>query len=717
MKKRIFTAVLAALILLLPLLYGCGGGVSEGVRVVQRYLSAIASGDYAAAYNCLSTNVRYTEAMRLSDEAEGKEQRADTISEEQFVSRYTNIFDALGIEEVTWEITNAVEGSIVCIVDYDVTYRSSFAGDIARSFHVEINVQGGAWTIDWSPALIFPEMTWGDTVATATLSAARGEILADGVAVAKNVDKCTVYAAPSKIEDEEAFCHSVAAILGMKLQDVREALKKAYNDFAALKQGYPDMLTDEQKEALLAIPGAGISNSGYGTLRYYPEGDLLAHTVGYVGRITAEELVELTGSKTGNALYNADSFIGKTGLEKQFEKELRGVDGRMIFIRSADGVRKSTLYTLPAQNGYDVRLTIDFDLQKRTEEVLKLVLYSENTAGAVVVMNPKTGAVDAIASYPSYDLNLFVNGISAADWKKLSTQANAPLFNRLTQGRYPPGSIFKPFTAAAVLESGAMKASDVFPKNEHIEDNRWVPSADGEFGPWAYSYITRVKINNRHSPLNMHNAIIDSDNIYFAYATLKAGEETFETYMTRYGFDRAIPFDLPVASAQIKNKDTAWNPQLLADSGYGQGEVLVTPLHAAAALCLFANGGDIYAPRVVEGLYTDDGNDYRSVSVSEPTIWLENLVPDSVLNEIEPMLEDVIKDGTGHSVRVRTYSLAGKTGTAEVGGNKARQISWFGAYRINVSPDEERFVLVMLEVPTTSEYSSMKFTIARELLK
>jgi penicillin-binding protein len=163
----------------------------------------------------------------------------------------------------------------------------------------------------------------------------------------------------------------------------------------------------------------------------------------------------LTGSETGDDIYSTDSRVGKTGLEREYEKELRGTDGRMVYISGADGLNKETLYEEPAQNGLDIQLSLDPDLQSRTEVLLKYSLFGDDTAGAVVVLDPVTGRVEAMASYPSYDLNQFTRGISEADWQALTAQENKPMFNRLTQGRYPPGSIFKPFTASVALESGA----------------------------------------------------------------------------------------------------------------------------------------------------------------------------------------------------------------------------------------------------------------------
>ena len=247
------------------------------------------------------------------------------------------------------------------------------------------------------------------------------------------------------------------------------------------------------------------------------------------------------------------------------------------------------------------------DLQRRVQEVMQLALFGETTAGAVVVMNPKTGAVQAMYSYPSYDINLFARGISGADYSGLLNNKAKPLINRVTQGLYPPGSTMKAFTAACALDNGILDESYAFNESE-IKKDYWTPT---EYGAWIWTPIKRTHINYPISgPLNMRKALIHSDNIYFANAALKTGWELFEKYMTNIGFTESIPFDIGVATPQLKDEDTVVDYKLIADSGYGQAEILVTPLQLASMFSAFANGGNIATPYVVKGLYKEDGIRY-----------------------------------------------------------------------------------------------------------
>ena len=190
--------------------------------------------------------------------------------------------------------------------------------------------------------------------------------------------------------------------------------------------------------------------------------------------------------------------------------------------------------------------------------------------------------------------------------------------------------------------------------------------------------------------------------------------------MTSIGFGDNMPFDLNVATSQLYNEDTELSLMLLAESGYGQGELLTTPLQMAVMFSAFANGGNIMQPYIVESLCETKGITYDTVSSTTPKAWKTGVIDQASLDIVVPYLQDVVDNslnGTGRSLKVNSVQVAAKTGTAEIGNDKSREISWFAGFRCGVEPEDARLVLVMLEVPTEDQFQSLKFDIARELLK
>lgn len=639
-----------------------------------------------------------------------------------------------------------------------MTYKTQSAGDLTNEYEMTLLKENNLWRVVWQPSHIFPDMAWGDTFDRATLAAERGDIVSHGAVVATNVRLVTVYALLSEIapknvltdeimqenagmseQDAEkeadrlysdaeylntrfsaefdAAAAEIAAVLGLDAAELRTKFGKNTNEFITVYQAMPDEVTVEQQEQLNAVNGVHVDTEHYGSKRYYPYGSLLAHTLGYISFATWEEIQTYNeGRDPNDGLYTTDSKVGKSGIEKLYERELRGKDGYYFFIRGTDGAVKKVIYRKDKVDGSDVMLTIDFKLQQRTEELLDLVLFGTDTAGAVVVMNPKTGEVNAIASNPSYDLNRFIKGMSGDEYKALEDQENEPLRNRATRELYPPGSTFKAFTAAAALDTGTVNENYVF--TGYIDNDYWKPTGYGE---WPWPRIKRTRVYHRTEPMNMTNCMLHSDNIYFADVALKIGQEKFIAYFNeKLGMDKSLPYELGAASSQLYSRGSVMDNKMLADSGYGQGQVLVTPLQLAAMFSAFANNGDMPTPRITDGLYVTDGVEYKCIRKSEYSVWMEDAISTNAINKIVPMLQGVVdpnKNGTGRSLRVTNVDVAAKTGSAEIGKDKTRMYSWFAGFRLNVAQEDERVVIVMLDVPDSGAYSSLKFQIARELLK
>ncbi|MBR4435601.1 MAG: hypothetical protein IKS90_05835 [Clostridia bacterium] len=746
--KKLIAALLA---LLTIFTVSCHGTKSiKDTTVFDLFMKAVVNRQYSEAYSFISKKV-------ASGSTRGSA-ASKTIGSLDFEELYEKLFSTFKLDSITYKINEFKETAAdKRSVSYTVSYESRDAGKLDFDCEVGLIAEDGTWKVQWSPSCIFPDYDWTDTFARAKLFAKRGDILTeDGTVIAMTADLVTVYVVFSEFVGSAEIVKRIAQIEGVDEDEAKKTasnylrdteklhgafrdelnnlydcitdivtldedetpeklFKNVIDDFMLVKQLRPDMITSDQMRRLEQIQGVHIDTKNYGTARVYPYGDMLAHNLGYVGLASESEAAALNVGRTAeDGLYTTDSMVGKTGVEKLYEKELRGTDGFYYFLRNADGSLKKELYRKDRVNGVDVHLTINFDLQKRTEELLDVVLYGDDTSGAVIVMDPLTGEVVAMASYPTFDLNKFVIGFSAEEYTELQEQANVPLLDRTKRGLYPPGSTLKPFTAAAALDLGVMNENYIF--SGRIEDDYWTPTG---YGAWIWPRIKRTHANNRTMPMNMENCMLHSDNIYFANAALMIGAERLKNYLAGVGMDEKLPFELTVAQSQVIGRNTVMNYKMLADTGYGQGEVLVTPLQLAVMYCAFRNGGNLPTPRIIDSFYKTNGVYYECVSKTEYSPWITGAISTAAIKKLVPMLQGVVdptKHGTGRSLRVSNVDVAAKTGSAEIG-DKTSIISWFAGFRVNVEEENERVVIVMLDVPDTPDYTSLKFQIARQLLK
>ncbi len=630
---------------------------------------------------------------------------AVTIDKDGFINKYKAIFSGLGVKEVT--VDNIAGPDENGRFTYTATYKTQDYGDYTNDYTAQmVNTAEGCFVF-WNYSLIFPEMEPGSTVQIQTLKATRGEIFAaDGSLLARNTYADTLCLDVSKVKDIVEVAKVTCPLTGMtppELADILYKAKKGNQTIMKLGAFFADELTAEQKQSLLAVPGLSIDNKMYTPIRDYPLKESAAHIVGYTGFLNQEDLPEG---------YEASDRVGVSGLEAAFETQLRGKDGKIIYIKDKWGKNIRTLWEEPVEEGQDLRLTIKPDLQTRAYQALASNLsLEEGQSGVAIVMNADTGDVEAMSSFPSYDDNAFTFSLSDDMANYLFKSDFQPLLSLATQGRYPPGSVIKPFSATAALEAGVITPDSEF--DGVIVDNKWQPED-------KIVSVTRIN-DNAGSPLKLANALKSSDNIYFAWAALHLGADKLKEYYERIGFNQEVVFDLPIKKSSDMNTGSMMTDQLLADMGYGQGELQVTPLQMTAMYTAFANKtGHIMQPVLVKKICRTQGTDYVTLSEKKPSVWIENAVSQSTLDILTPMMKEVIDHGTGYAVRHQTtelhqgnelpFPMAGKTGTAEI--DKTREISWFACYWLDGY--YPRLVLVMVDVAT--EKGPVKFAIANELL-
>ena len=601
------------------------------------------------------------------------------ISQDDFVKRNSAIYEGIEVDNMEIEVTAYDEERKA------VTYQTSFdtvAGNI--SFENEAIFLKGedGYELVWDDSLIFPELGSTDKVKISTTQANRGEILdRNGRVLAGKGVASSVGIVPGKLEDRDEAIQQIAELLEIEPEVIEKKLSAKWvkeDSFVPIKtipkvteielmKIEPDeevLKENERQKKLLEILGVMISDT---EVREYPLGEAAAHLVGYVQSVTAEDLENHAGEG-----YTANSVMGKSGMEGLFEKELKGQNGCSIYIVDSDGNKKTELASIFVQDGKDIQLTIDADLQR------SLYAQFKEDKSCSVAMNPYTGEVLALVSTPSYDNNDFILGLSNEQWTALNEDENKPMYNRFRQV-WCPGSTFKPIIAAIGLESGAIDPMEEY-GNEGLS---WQKDSS-----WGSYYVTTL---HTYEPVILENALIYSDNIYFAKAALKIGAEEMERSLTELGFNEEIPFDIKMAKSQYSNTENIETEIQLADSGYGQGQVLVNPLHMACIYSAFCNEGNIVKPYLV----------YQAEATV--TFWKPGAFSKETANQVLEGTKKVVNDshGTGHAAHRDDIVLAGKTGTAEIKTSKddtsGTELGWFAIYSTEETVEHPILIISMVE--------------------
>lgn len=422
-----------------------------------------------------------------------------------------------------------------------------------------------------------------------------------------------------------------------------------------------------------------------------------AHTFGYVSEINDTEL-----EKMKDEGYKSGDIIGKFGIEKIYDKELRGENGGQQVEVDVSGKPVQILGRKEPVPGDDLELTIDIKLQQAAEKAVDEQLTQIGAhAAAAVVMNPQTGEILAMVSRPAFDPNLFAHGISSKEWNQLNNNPYHPMDNKTITGEYPPGSTFKIVTGTAALTEGVVTPDEqIFDSGHH-----WIipkGNADGEALGW----------------LNFRSALAHSDNVYFYEMGNRLGIDRLEKYARMFGLGAKTGIDLPyeasglVANRRYKEKnfdDGEWYLSETFDAAIGQGFNLVTPLQAAMVMGEIAADGKRYKPHVVNRIIAPDGSVVKDF---QPELLSQLDVPEEDIKLVQDGLHDVTKYGTAaSSFRGFTVDIAGKTGTAE--NSQGRDHGWFVAY----GPFDNPNVVVAVIVENGGYGSQSAVPIGRKILE
>ena len=666
MNKKIVIGIIIAIIIVV--LAGVGVAVyilnqnkTNPEEIWKSYISKINEQKYEEMYQMLS------------------ETSKQQISQEDFITRNKNIYEGIEMSDMEVQITGVEEeDSKTSKITYNSTMNTE-AGKVEFSNIVRLTEdKEQGYTINWSSNLIFPQLNNTDKVRVKTVKSERGEIVdKNGVVLAGEGEISSVGIVPGKLnqESKDADIEKIASLLGTTSTSINNTLSASWvkdDSFVPIKEVSKD--ATELKEQLLQISGIKINTD---TARVYPLGEAAAHLVGYVQNITAEEL-EANKDKG----YTSTSIIGKAGLEKQYEDRLKGTDGLDIYIEDENGERKAEIAKIEVQNGETIKLTIDSTIQTKLYNEIK------DNQGFFVVMEPQTGALLALVSTPSYNPNDFVLGMSTEKWNSIKDNQAKPMLARYLQ-TYCPGSTFKPVTGAVGLTSGSLSANDTF----SYSGLSWKKDGWGEYD------ITTLTAYN--GPKNLRNALIYSDNIYFAQAAIKIGATNFKSGLDKIKFGESIDFPLSLSKSQYSNDGNIRDEKMLADSGYGQGEILVNPIHMASIYSAFANNGNMVKP-------------YLEVKEDNSVEYLvEGAFTQDAANTIKDDLIQVVEQGTATDMKVSGRTIAGKTGTAELKGSKdaeADVLGWFDCFTADNNGNQ---LLVISMVESARDLGGSDYVISK----
>ncbi|HHE2635945.1 TPA: penicillin-binding transpeptidase domain-containing protein [Enterococcus faecium] len=583
--------------------------VEAGEKTVEQFVQALNKGDYNKA------------AEMTSKKAANK----SALSEKEILDKYQNIYgaaDVKGLQISNLKVDKKDDST------YSFSYKAKMNTSLGElkdlSYKGTLDRNDGQTTINWQPNLVFPEMEGNDKVSLTTQEAARGNIIdRNGEPLATTGKLKQLGVVPSKLGDggeKTANIKAIASSFDLTEDAINQAISQSWvqpDYFVPLK--IIDGATPE-------LPAGATIQEVDG--RYYPLGEAAAQLIGYVGDITAEDIDK-------NPELSSNGKIGRSGLEMAFDKDLRGTTGGKLSITDADGVEKKVLIEHEVQNGKDIKLTIDAKAQKTAFDSLG------GKAGSTVATTPKTGDLLALASSPSYDPNKMTNGISQEDYKAYEENPEHPFISRFATG-YAPGSTFKMITAAIGLDNGNIDPNEVLT----INGLKWQKDSS-----WGSYQATRV--SSDVSQVDLKTALIYSDNIYAAQETLKMGEKKFRTGLDKFIFGEDLDLPISMNPAQISNEDSFNSDILLADTGYGQGELLITPIQQAAMYSVFTNNGTLVYPKLIADKETKDK---------------KNVISETAVQTIVPDLREVVQDvnGTAHSLSALGIPLAAKTGTAEI---------------------------------------------------
>ncbi|MBC7838139.1 MAG: penicillin-binding protein 2 [Nitrospiraceae bacterium] len=558
------------------------------------------------------------------------------------------------------------------------------------------------WNLQIREGPYYRDLSENNRTRSVIMEPARGLIYdRNGVLLANNVPSFTLYVSLEDVKDRDRLIHQLSNLLGLDEALIRKKLTARGSK--QLPRKVKDRLTLREATLIeshrLDLPGVMVQVESQ---RNYPGGTTASHLLGYVGEVSPEQLEKPEFSEL-----HQGSVVGQYGVEKFFDRLMRGQAGQKSIEVDAIGHEKRTVVVEQPHAGDNLYLTIDVRLQKVAENLLG------EESGAIVALDPRTGDVLAMASRPGFDPNVLSRELTPKQWAEIVQDEGRPLNNRASQGQYPPGSVYKVMMAAAALETKTVTPSTTIFCNGGYQFGRRL------YHDWKAG---------GHGSVDLRHALVQSCDVYFYTVGQRMGIETMASFAHQFGLGEETGIELPSERIGIvpseawkrKAKNEPWLPGETISAAIGQGYVNVTPLQMASLIGTVANDGAMFRPRLVQAVMNRaTGELQRRPAVLKRTL---NLRP-GILPVIKDALAGVVKEGTATKAQSALVTIAGKTGTAQMTAlrtgpekdipKKFRDHAWFVAF----APVEAPTIAVAVLGEHMGHGGSASAPLAKELIE
>jgi penicillin-binding protein 2 len=650
------------------------------------------------------------------------------IDQVTFSERYQDAQQAATVRDIETRPLAILQHDDKAEVAFQLTWKTALLGDIQREMSMPLVYEGGRWAVSWSDALILPDLGGGNSLRLEYHIPARANIYdRNGLGLAVEGTAVTLGVVPGSIGDEALLLSLLSEIMDRSTEEIYSRYESSEPDwYVPLGDAPQDVIAPHLDALQPFIDSGGLQLREHKT-RLYRDGGVAPHVTGYTSAIPAEEYEEWLASG-----YRGDERVGVAGLEAWGERYLGGGRGGTLYLISPNGDQLGTVADVPARANRSIYTTLDKEFQILVEQTLADAIESlpDGHAGVIVVMDVDNGQLLATASYPDFDPNLFdpINPESAAGLQILLNNPGRPLVNRVAQGIYPPGSVFKIVTMSAALLSDA-----------YLPDTRF--TCTGTWDKLGPNFIKHDWLEGGHGNITLRQALTFSCDPYFydvGFTLDQVDSFLIPETARAFGFDALTGIQgllenegiIPDPEWKLATYGEGWGRGDSVNMAIGQGFVAVTPLHVTNMLAAVANGGTLYRPQIVHRIGEGGGAPEETL---ESEIIGELPVTAEQLAIIQESLYAVTTQSGGtavHRFENLVVPVAGKTGTSEVppiyredGTLNEEPTAWFAAYAPAVAtpdqediPDEPEIAIVVM-IENAGEGSAVAAPMVRRIVE